>query len=217
MKSMKSNQMLKKYSNDYEIGIDEAGRGPLIGRVYAGAVIWGPNTSDCALITDSKKISAKKRAKALEWIKSNVLAWGVGWAEADEVDSINILYATKLAMDRAIINLKKSFNSSQQANSSDKLIIDGLGWEKKFTNYNVTSIVKGDATYLSIAAASIIAKEYHDEYIKQLCLDNPELNIKYNLENNMGYGTKKHIEGIEIHGITKYHRKSFKPCCNYLI
>jgi ribonuclease HII len=204
--------MLKKYLDDYEIGIDEAGRGPLIGRVYAGAVIWGPDTADCILISDSKKISAKKRAKALAWIKSNVLAWGVGWAEAEEVDSINILNATKLAMDRAIINLTKSFNLSQPLN---KLIIDGIGWENKFTNYNVTSIVKGDATYLSIAAASIIAKEYHDEYIKQLCLDNPVLNIKYNLENNMGYGTKKHIEGIITHGISKYHRKSFKPCCNY--
>ena len=204
--------MLKKYSDDYEIGIDEAGRGPLIGRVYAGAVVWGTNTQDCELIIDSKKLSAKKRAEALKWIKSNVLAWGVGWAEPSEIDSINILNATKLAMDRAITNLENSFNLSQPLN---KLIIDGTGWEKKFTNYNVKSIVKGDAIYLPIAAASIIAKEYHDEYIKQLCEDNPDLNEKYNLESNMGYGTKKHLEGLEIYGNSQFHRISFKPCCNY--
>lgn len=204
--------MLKKFSNDYEIGIDEAGRGPLIGRVYAGAVIWGPNTKDCALITDSKKLSAKKRAEALKWIKTNVLAWGVGWAEPSEIDSINILNATKLAMDRAITNLKDSFKLPQPLNN---LIIDGVGWEKKFTNFNVKSIVKGDATYLSIAAASIIAKEYHDEHIKQLCADNPELNEKYDLTNNMGYGTKKHMDGLEAHGNSQFHRKTFKPCCNY--
>jgi ribonuclease HII len=204
--------MLKKYSNDNEIGIDEAGRGPLIGRVYAGVVIWGTNTKDCTLITDSKKLSAKKRAEALKWIKSNVLAWGVGWAEPGEIDSINILNATKLAMDRAITNLKDSFKLPQSLNN---LIIDGVGWEKKFTNFNVKSIVKGDATYLSIAAASIIAKEYHDEHIKQLCVDNPELNEKYDLESNMGYGTKKHMEGLETHGNSQFHRKTFKPCCNY--
>lgn len=204
--------MLKKYANNYEIGIDEAGRGPLIGRVYAGAVIWGPDTKDCPLINDSKKLSVKKRAEALKWIKSNVLAWGVGWAEAEEIDSINILNATKLAMDRAIINLNNSFNLSQPLSN---LIIDGIGWENKFTEYNVKSIVKGDTIYLSIAAASIIAKEYHDEYIKQLCMDNQELNIKYDLESNMGYGTKKHLKGLETHGNSQFHRKTFKPCCNY--
>lgn len=204
--------MLKKYLNDYEIGIDEAGRGPLIGRVYAGAVIWGPNTKDCTLINDSKKLSAKKRAEALKWIKSNVLAWGVGWAEPYEIDSINILNATKLAMKRSIINLKKSFEISQPLNN---LIIDGIGWDKDFADYTVISVVKGDTKYLSIAAASIIAKEYHDEYIKQLCNDNPELNEKYDLINNMGYGTKKHMEGLKNYGNSQYHRKTFKPCCNY--
>ena len=204
--------MQKKYSDDYEIGLDEAGRGPLIGRVYAGAVIWGPNTSDTNLIIDSKKLSAKKRAEALKWIKSNVLAWGVGYAEPGEIDKINILEATKLAMDRAIIDLKQKINLSTEPKN---LIIDGIGWEKKFINFQVKSVVKGDSTYLSIAAASIIAKEYHDEYIKNLCKDYPELNAKYDLENNMGYGTKKHLEGLAIHGNSVYHRKTFKPCCNY--
>jgi len=207
--------MQKKYLNDYEIGLDEAGRGPLIGRVYAGAVIWGMNTKDNDnIIIDSKKLSAKKRAKALEWIKSNVLAWGVGWAEPNEIDSINILNATKLAMDRAIINLKESVCNESYFNSLNDLIIDGIGWENKFKDYNVKSVVKGDAKYLSIAAASIIAKEYHDEYIKQLCIDNPELDEKYSLTSNMGYGTKKHIDGLNKYGNSQFHRKTFKPCCN---
>lgn len=204
--------MQKKLFDDYEIGIDEAGRGPLIGRVYAGAVIWGTNTKDNELIIDSKKLSAKKRAEALKWIKSNVLAWGVGYAEPEEIDQINILEATKLAMDRAIENLKNSFNLNQPL---DKLIIDGVGWENKFTNYQVKSVVKGDSKYLSIAAASIIAKEYHDEHIKQLCSENQDLHIKYDLENNMGYGTKKHLDGLNIYGNSKFHRKSFKPCILY--
>lgn len=202
--------MQRKHFDDYEIGIDEAGRGPLIGRVYTGAVIWGPNTSDCELITDSKKLSSKKRKLALEWIKNNVLAWGVGWAEPQEIDNINILEATKLAMDRAIIDLKNKYNTN-----TNILIIDGCYWEKKFLDYKVKSIVKGDATYLSIAAASIIAKEYHDEYIINLCKEQPELNEKYNLEKNMGYGTKKHLEGLQKYGNSEFHRKSFKPCCNY--
>lgn len=207
--------MQKKYLNDFEIGLDEAGRGPLIGRVYAGAVIWGVNTKDNDnIIIDSKKLTAKKRAKALEWIKSNVLAWGVGWAEPNEIDSINILNATKLAMDRAIINLKESVCNESYFNSLNNLIIDGIGWENKFKDYNVKSVVKGDAKYLSIAAASIIAKEYHDEYIKQLCIDNPELDEKYSLTSNMGYGTKKHIDGLNKYGNSQFHRKTFKPCCN---
>jgi ribonuclease HII len=206
--------MQKKYSDDYEIGIDEAGRGPLFGRVYAGAVIWGPETKDYELIMDSKKLSAKKRALALKWIKSNVLAWGIGWAEPNEIDSINILNATKLAMDRAIDNLKNSFNIDNELKS---LIIDGVGWDKKFKEYNTTSIVKGDTKYLSIAAASILAKEYHDDYIKQLCNNEPELNEKYDLIKNMGYGTKKHLEAIKKYGNSNYHRITFAPCCNYII
>ena len=203
--------MEKYYLNPkLEIGIDEAGRGPLIGRVYAGAVIWGNNTPHNPIINDSKKLSVKKRAIALEWIKTNVQAWGVGWADSEEIDQINILEATKLAMDRAIQNLITTFNLS---GNDITLIIDGTGWEKKFTNYNVNSIVKGDSKFLSIAAASIIAKEYHDQYIKDLCSAKPELNEKYGLLSNMGYGTKKHISGIEQYGNSEYHRKTFKPCC----
>ena len=138
---------MEKYylDTDLEIGIDEAGRGPLIGRVYAGAVIWGKDTLDNPIINDSKKLSAKKRKIALEWIKQNVKAWGVGYAEPKEIDQINILEATKLAMQRAIDNLRTNYNLQ---NENITLIIDGTGWENKFTNYNVKSFIKGDSKYL---------------------------------------------------------------------
>jgi ribonuclease HII len=183
-----------------EVGLDEAGRGPLIGRVYAGAVCWG-NTIENKDVKDSKKLSPKKRNVVLKWIQENVDEWAVGFAEPEEIDNINILEATKLAMSRAIERLD---------NKPSNLIIDGIGWEKKFKDFDTVSIVKGDSKYYSIAAASIIAKEYHDDYIKELCILNPELNERYDLLNNMGYGTAKHIEGIRKYGLTKFHRKSFK-------
>jgi len=202
--------MEKYFFNQNEIGLDEAGRGPLIGNVYAGAVIWDPELKPPdGLITDSKKLSVKKRKLALEWIKQNIKYYGVGFATNEEIDKINILEATKLAMDRAIDNLK---TKSVQLDLNN-LIIDGTGWEKKFTNYNVKSIVKGDSKYYSIAAASILAKEYHDEHILELCSKDPSLNEKYCLASNMGYASAKHIQGIKEHGYTNLHRKSFKLKC----
>ena len=202
--------MLSKHSNHNEIGIDEAGRGPLIGRVYAGAVIWGENIvlDEKIKIIDSKKLSAKKRKIALEWIKNNVTAWGVGYSEPDEIDNINILKATKLAMVRAIDNLKTKIEFTPT-----DLLIDGIGWSNMFydSKYTVNSVIKGDELYYSISAASIIAKEYHDMHIMDLCKNNPGLNEKYDLENNKGYGTKKHLAGLLINGPSMYHRKSFKP------
>ena len=188
------------FNSETEVGLDEAGRGPLIGRVYAGVVNWG-DTDINPDVKDSKKLSAKKRGIVLKWIQENVDEWAVGFAEPEEIDKINILEATKLAMDRAINNL--DFKPTH-------LLIDGVGWEKKFTDYKVQSVVKGDSLYYSIAAASIIAKEYHDQYIKNICLENPDLDEKYGLLSNMGYGTKKHIEGIHKYGMSKFHRKSFK-------
>jgi len=146
--------------NITEIGLDEAGRGPLIGRVYAAAVNWG-NTEINLDVKDSKKLSSKKRATVLKWIQENVDEWAVGFAEPEEIDQINILEATKLSMQRAIDILD---------NKPTHLVIDGVGWEKKFPEYKVQSVVKGDSLYYSIAAASIIAKEYHDEYIKKYVL-----------------------------------------------
>jgi len=190
----------KLNENEVEAGLDEAGRGPLIGRVYAAVVNWG-DTPINDNVMDSKKLSQKKRKEVLQWIVKNVDEWAVGWAEADEIDSINILEATKLAMLRALKQLEFK---------PDYLIIDGVGWEKKIQSYNIKSIIKGDANYYSIAAASIIAKEYHDDHIKTLCINHPELISKYDLLNNMGYGTPKHIEGIKKYGLSEFHRKSFK-------
>ena len=203
--------MLTNYFNDldsYELGIDEAGRGPLIGRVYAGAVCWDTTKIPTEIITDSKKLTSKKRKQALVWIKSNVKAWGVGYAEPNEIDNINILQATNLAMSRAIDNLKQNFILDKPIKN---LIVDGVRWEHKFKDYTVKSIVKGDSLYYSIAAASIIAKEYHDDHIIDLCKNNSELDTQYSLLSNKGYGTKKHLDGIAKYGITDYHRKSFAP------
>jgi ribonuclease HII len=186
--------------NIIECGLDEAGRGPLFGNVYACAVIWSPLSEvPDNLIIDSKKLSKKKRKLAFEWIKANIKDYGIGYATNDEIDKINILEATKLAMQRAIDNLPIK---------PTHYIIDGLGWEKKFPDLQVKSIVKGDSKYYSIAAASILAKEYHDLHIQELCSNNSELN-NYDLLNNMGYGTKKHIDAIKTHGNTIFHRKSF--------
>ena len=196
---------MQKYKNDInEIGLDEAGRGPLIGRVYAGAVIWD-NDKEFELINDSKKLTPKKRAIALDWIKNNIKYWGVGYADEKEIDKINILNATQLAMTRAIEDLLiKGYNNISH------LIIDGTGWEKKFNNYNVESIVKGDSLYYSIAAASIIAKEYHDMHIHELISIDPTLDDKYALSSNMGYPTVKHFNGLKKYGPSIYHRKSFR-------
>jgi len=198
--------MEKFYNIDnIEIGLDEAGRGPLIGNVYAGAVIWETELKPPdGLIIDSKKLSSKKRKEALDWIKKNIKNYSVGYATNEEIDTINILEATKLAMQRAINNLPIK---------TDYLLIDGTGWEKKFTNYKVKSIVKGDSKYYSIAAASILAKEYHDEHILNLCSLDNSLIEKYSLNKNMGYASKKHVDGIKLHGYTPYHRKSFKLKC----
>ncbi len=195
---------MEQYKNNHmEIGIDEAGRGPLIGRVYAGAVIW--NGAECPLINDSKKLTEKKRENALEWIMENIKFWGVGYADEKEIDRVNILNATQIAMVRAIEDLKTRYTGD-----ITNLIIDGSGWEKKFINYKVNSIVKGDSKYYSIAAASIIAKQHHDMYIRQLILLDPTLDTKYGLSSNMGYPTQKHMDGIKQHGASIYHRKTFK-------
>ena len=199
---------MQKFKNDInEIGLDEAGRGPLIGRVYAGAVIWD-NDKECDIINDSKKLTPKKRKLALEWIKKNIKYWGVGYADEKEIDKINILNATKLAMDRAIEDLTTKGYKDNDNNKLSYLLIDGTGWENN--NYKVESIIKGDSLYYSIAAASIIAKEYHDMHIMELISIDPTLDDKYSLSSNMGYPTAKHFDGIKKYGSSEFHRKSFK-------
>ena len=195
-------------TNKYEIGIDEAGRGPFFGPVYAAAVIWGDAPKN-ELIKDSKKLSRKRRKEALVWIKDNVKAYGVGSCSSKEIDQFGILNATKRAMERAINNIE-----SVPKKSKYKLLIDGLGWNNMKFDINlpsitIESIVKGDSKYRNIAASSILAKEAHDQHIAEICSNNGELNEKYDLLNNKGYGTKKHIEGIKVHGLCEFHRHSF--------
>ena len=195
--------MKKHIVSKNEVGLDESGRGTLFGRVYAGAVIW-PDNLECDLINDSKKLNRKKREAALEWIKNNITHWSYGYADASEIDNINILNASQLAMQRAVENLQVL---------PDNLIIDGNRWtqrEIKGKEIPFQCIVKGDSKVYSIAAASIIAKEYHDQHIREVCTE--DMQEKYGLLNNMGYSTKQHMEAIKKYGVTEHHRKSFSPC-----
>lgn len=192
--------------NKNEIGIDEAGRGPFFGPVCAGAVIWG-DSPDCKIINDSKKLSKKKRRDAYQWIINNIKNYGVGSCSSEEIDKYGILEATKIAMDRAIANIP-----DKSLIEDTTLLIDGIGWEKKEFKggiFKIESVVKGDAKYKNIAAASILAKEEHDKMVDKICDNNKELSERYDLYNNKGYGTKKHIEGIKKYGLTKFHRQSF--------
>lgn len=176
-------------------GVDEVGRGCLAGAVVAGAVILDSTKPLPEGLNDSKKISKKKREKIAEEIKKDALAYAYGQVEADEIDKINILEATKKAMALAVQNLKKK---------ADFLLIDAL--ELKDVKLPQKAIIKGDATSASIAAASIIAKVYRDNLMKDFAAQYPE----YGFEKHAGYGTKAHFEALRNHGATPIHRKSFK-------
>ena len=202
-----------------EIGIDEAGRGPMFGRVYVGAVVLPKDNKrfDFSKMKDSKKFHSDKKIKeAAEYIKSNAIAWSVTFAEHDEIDSKNIRKATIDCMHNAVNNIMEKLNTS-----ADKiyLLVDGNDFipmmklcDDSYIQIPHICVEGGDNTYASIAAASILAKVERDEYIMSICKENPELNVRYDLESNKGYGTKKHMEGIKKHGISKWHRKSFGIC-----
>jgi ribonuclease HII len=185
-----------------EVGLDETGRGPAFGRVYAAAVIWPPDLiSD--LIRDSKTIKSERAMKiAYDFIMQNALAVSVAYATEQEIDTWNILQADMMAMHRALEGLSIPFH---------EIIVDG-NYFKPWKNYPWTTVVKGDAKYYSIAAASIVAKYTRDHYIKDLCAVEPDLNTKYDLLKNKGYPTPAHLAGIAKHGISPFHRKTFKCC-----
>lgn len=201
--------------NQLEVGIDEAGRGSFIGDLYVGAVMWSHNQSDYdhksplfSEIKDSKKLKPSKREELAEYIKNNALSWSVVSVSVEEIRKHNILQATFNGMHKAVRNLDII---------PEFLLIDGDKFRPYFDyKYNVIphlTIPKGDNIYLSIAAASILAKTEHDKHIKDLLLQNPYLE-KYHLDTNMGYGTKQHRDAIEKYGISKYHRKKF--CIKYI-
>lgn len=188
--------MLKShyYESLIEAGCDEAGRGCLAGSVYAAAVILPPDYQN-ELLNDSKKLTAKKRYALREEIERDAIAWAVGIVTPEEIDKINILNASFLAMHRALDQLKIR---------PEAVIVDGNRF-KPYQDLPSTTIVKGDGKYLSIAAASILAKTYRDDYMLSLAEDYPQ----YDWQSNMGYPTKKHRQAILEHGITPYHRKSY--------
>ena len=202
-----------------EIGIDEAGRGPMFGRVYVGAVVLPKDNKqfDFSKMKDSKKFHSEKKIKEVaEYIKSHAITWSVTFAEHDEIDSKNIRKATIDCMHNAINNIMEKLNTTP-----DKIyiLVDGNDFipmmklcDDSYIQIPHICVEGGDNTYASIAAASILAKVERDEYIMSMCKENPELNAHYDLESNKGYGTKKHMDGIKIHGISKWHRKSFGIC-----
>ena len=182
------------YEGLVEAGCDEAGRGCLAGSVYAAAVILPPDYEN-ELLNDSKKLSAKKRYTLRAEIERDAVAWAVGVVTPEEIDKINILNASFLAMHRALDQLKVR---------PEAIIVDGNRF-KPYQELPFTTIVKGDGKYLSIAAASILAKTYRDDYMQVLAKEYPQ----YDWQSNMGYPTKKHRQAISEHGVTPYHRKSF--------
>lgn len=204
------------YKDKIEAGCDEAGRGCLAGPVYAAAVILPPDYHN-DLLNDSKQLTEKRRYELREVVERDAVAWAVGVCTAEEIDRINILHASYLAMHRAI---------DQLTVRPEALIIDGNRFDPYYPTVNHdgvdcyenlpllydcqplphTTIVKGDGKYLSIAAASILAKTYRDDYMNRLATEFPQ----YDWLSNKGYPTKKHREAIAEHGLTPYHRRSFR-------
>lgn len=188
--------MLKSayYTDKVEAGCDEAGRGCLAGSVYAAAVILPPDYKN-ELLNDSKQLSERKRYLLRSIIENDAVAWAVGVVTAEEIDTINILNASILAMHRALDALKVQ---------PEAIIVDGNRF-KPYNDVPYTTIVKGDGKYLSIAAASILAKTYRDDYMKTIAEEYPQ----YDWKSNKGYPTNKHRVAIKKYGISPYHRKSF--------
>ena len=177
-----------------EAGCDEAGRGCLAGSVYAAAVILPPDYQNPDL-NDSKKLTDKKRKALREQIERDAVSWAVGIVTPDEIDKINILNASILAMHRALDQLKVR---------PEAVIVDGNRF-KPYQNLPYTTIVKGDGKYLAIAAASILAKTYRDDYMDALAEKYPQ----YDWKSNKVYRTKKHRAAIKQFGVTPYHRMSY--------
>ena len=196
--------MLKShfYEGKVEAGCDEAGRGCLAGSVYAAAVIL-PDNYQNELLNDSKQLTEKRRYQLREIIQRDAIAWAVGIVTPEEIDKINILNASILAMHRALDQLKVR---------PEAIIVDGNRFKPYHpavdgspVNIPHTTIVKGDGKYMAIAAASILAKTYRDDYMNELAKEYPQ----YDWQKNKGYPTKKHREAIRQYGTTPYHRMSY--------
>ncbi len=196
-KKNKTEDKRLKFNNLMKIiaGVDEVGRGSLIGPVYAAAVILNKSVNS-KILKDSKTLTKEKREILFNYIKKNSI-WATGKASVKEIDKINILQASLLAMKRAIKKLKKK---------PSQVLIDG-NKIPDLKNYNLRAIVKGDQKIPSISAASIIAKVTRDKFIKTLA----KKNKGYHWDQNFGYGTKQHLKAIKNLGVNKHHRKTFSP------
>lgn len=201
--------------NIIEIGVDEVGRGPMFGRVYTAAVILPKDASvfNHTMMKDSKKFHSKKKINEVaEYIKQNSISWSVQWEDEKVIDEINIRNATHKAMHKAIRDIHDKTKETL-------LLVDGNDFKPYVTIVDdqlqqipSVTIEGGDNKYTAIAAASILAKVERDAYIAKMCEEYPYLVERYDLDNNKGYGTKKHMEGISEYGITEWHRKSFGIC-----
>ena len=213
---------LKKFYNEewdkLEIGIDEAGRGPLFGRVYTAAVILPKDdTFKYEWLKDSKKFSSQKKIlEVANYIKENALDWNVTYNNEKNIDKINIRQSVLSSMHDSIRGVMKDKEKEYL------LLVDGndfkpyMRYENElFIPIDHQCIEGGDNKYCSIAAASILAKTERDKYIEKLCDENPELKEKYGIHKNKGYGTREHLMGISNHGITEWHRKTYGVCKFY--
>ena len=211
----------------YEIGVDEVGRGPLFGRVYTAAVLLPKDdTFQHFKMKDSKKFTSKKKIEEIaEYIKQHALAWAISYEDERTIEEINILQATQKSMHSCIKSLFETGDKLELTYNNCQLLIDG-NYFKPITHFNKTRgmvesipyvcIEGGDNKYTSIAAASILAKVARDQYIDELCELHPELKENYSIHTNKGYGAKKHLDGIALHGITIWHRRNFGICKNYV-
>jgi ribonuclease HII len=191
-----------------EVGLDEAGRGCLFGRLYVGAVVFSNDTEDMfdhgatlQTIKDSKCLSKRRREILYDYIEECALDKAVGFAEVEEIDTVNILQADLNCMHRTLDSLIVPV---------DRILVDGDQW-RPYKDVEAHTIVDGDAEYLSIAAAGILAKVSRDRWVESVVATHPEWDTMYGFSSNMGYGTAKHMEGIQKHGVVAEHRRSFGP------
>jgi len=216
--------------NDYEICLDEVARGPLFGRLYVSAVVLPKETNfDGSTIKDSKKFTSKKKIREVaEYIREHALVWHIHYIEASVIDEINILQSVLRGMHECVrvvlAKLRIIISPSITPFICDNpyfILVDGDRF-RPYCHFNEETgelseiphitVEQGDAKYMGIAAASIIAKVAHDEYIADLCAEYPELSTRYQLDKNVGYGTSAHLTGIREWGITQWHRQSYGPC-----
>jgi len=221
MPRTKQEPLTKFYNEDWdklEVGIDEAGRGPLFGRVYTAAVILPKDESfHYEWLKDSKKFSSEKKIlEVANYIKENALAWNVSYNDEKNIDKINIRQSVLSSMHDSIKGVMKDKDKEYF------LLVDGNDFKpymryenEMFLPVEHQCIEGGDNKYCAIAAASILAKTERDKYIQELCEENPDLKEKYGIHKNKGYGTREHLVGISNHGISKWHRKTYGVCKFY--